>query len=152
MAKDDKTDMGSDKSENEKPQKRPVGRPTFYKPEYCEMLLESCRQGKSFVQFASQIGVHVDSIYEWGNQHEDFAYALKKGKTLAEAYMEELGMQNMMAPPGSWSQSVYIFFMKARFGWRDTPEQKGEQSKEISEQNEKLANVSKQLEQLIDKK
>ena len=73
-----------------KPKKKPVkmGRPTKYKPEYCDQIVEMGRLGKSRVQCASHLDVHTDTLYEWGSVHQDFSVALKKAQQHAESFWE----------------------------------------------------------------
>ena len=49
----------------DKPAKRPVGRPTKYKPEYCEQIIQLGKEGKSIAQMASFFDVDKASIFRW---------------------------------------------------------------------------------------
>lgn len=66
------------------------GRPTLYKPEYCEQVVEMGAQGCSVVQMASRIGV-VRTTFEteWPKAHPDFAEALALARQLSQAWWEE---------------------------------------------------------------
>jgi transposase-like protein len=59
---------------------RPLGRPSSYKPEYCEELEAHMAIGYSFESFAGKIGVDRDTLYEWRKVHQDFSDAFKRGK------------------------------------------------------------------------
>lgn len=90
-----------------------TGRPTKYKQEYCDQLIKFMHNGKSLMQFAKSIGICRQTIDEWGSQHHEFLDAIKQGNAAAEAWWEEK-VQAMVEVP-----SALIFYMKARFGWRD---------------------------------
>lgn len=151
MAKDDKTDMGSDKIEPIDKPKHPGGRPTKYKPEYCELLIEHMAGGHSFESFAGRpdVRVNIDTLYEWAKVHPQFSEAKSIGYAASFYQWEDVGLTHEHSPPGQWSSVAWVFRGKTRYGLRDGGELP---KKELTEQNEKLANVSKQLEQLIDKK
>ena len=62
-----------------------AGRPSKYKPEYCQevdrYLEEASPQNMHMpkvVSFARRIGVHKDTLYEWAKEHKDFSDALSK--------------------------------------------------------------------------
>ena len=73
----------------EAPAKRPVGRPTKYKPEFCEQIIELGKEGKSIAQMASFFDVDKASIYDWAAQHEDFSTALARAKAHSQTWWED---------------------------------------------------------------
>lgn len=116
-------------------EKNPIGRPSKYKPEYCQELIEHMRQGFSFESFAGLTMVNVDTLYEWTKVHQDFSDAKKTGFDLSRLFWEKIGIDNILNTSenfgegaGSKSQSinstVYIFNLKNRFPkeWRDRQE------------------------------
>jgi transposase-like protein len=60
------------------------GRPTLYKPEFCDQLIEQMAEGLSFMAAMARIGVSRQTGYSWVKQHEEFleAFELGKGKRL----------------------------------------------------------------------
>lgn len=100
-----------------------MGRPSLYKPEYCEMLLEHMEQGFSLESFAGKLRVSRETLYEWMRVHADFSDTVKIAKGLSQYKWEELGREMMMGrAPGS-VPSLYMFNMKNRFGWADQPKE-----------------------------
>lgn len=95
----------------------PVGRPTKYKPEYCEMVIEFADKGKSINQFSSFIQVNRSSIYEWAKKHEEFSNALTYAKELCESFWET-EIQKMMYSKEVNAPLVKLY-MANRFGWSD---------------------------------
>ena len=75
--------------------KRPVGRPTKYKPEYCERIIELGKQGYSYAEIAADLEVDKASLYDWAAAHEDFSTALRAAKTYEQAWFEREARSNM---------------------------------------------------------
>ena len=98
-----------------------AGRPSLYKPEYCEMLIEYMGRGMTFTAFASQVGVCRDTLYEWCNKHPEFSYAKKIGGAHSENFMLELAHSQMI--DGKLNNTAWIFMMKNMHGWKDKAEQ-----------------------------
>ena len=96
----------------------PVGRPTKYKPEYCQQIIDFMSQGKSMERFAVSIDVMPDTILNWTKEHEEFLGAYKKAKFLCQALWEEMCLKGMNER--DFKPAVWIFWMKARHGWRET--------------------------------
>ena len=116
--------------------KRKIGRPTKYRPEYCERIIEHLKQGLTFESFAASIpdnGVNIDTIHEWAKKHPEFAEAKKRGAALTHAYWDKIALLvacgkeyidkngNVVVDPKNIIPSVFIFTLKNRIKWRDTP-------------------------------
>ena len=110
----------------------PVGRPSKYKPTYCDLVIEHMSEGASLTSFAAEIGVSRDTVSEWMNTHEDFSVAVKTAKAKCAAWWEKLGRSN--AVTGNGNATLVIFGLKnmAAEDWRDKTEQKVEQDTTIS--------------------
>ena len=67
-----------------------TGRPSLYKPEYCEMLISHMEKGFSFRSFAGIVRVNFDTVYEWEKVHPAFSDAKKTGEALQLVYDERL--------------------------------------------------------------
>lgn len=75
--------------------KRPVGRPSKYKPEYCEQILELGKQGKSIAQMAAAFDVDKASVYRWADEEEAFRTALARARTYSQTWWEDKAQQNL---------------------------------------------------------
>lgn len=95
----------------------PGGRPTKFRKEYCEMLLEHMKQGFSYESFGGRIGVSPDTCLDWEQAHPEFLLARKIGYAMCRLWWEEAGIDGMTS--GSINASIWIFNMKNRFKWRD---------------------------------
>lgn len=100
-----------------------LGRPTSYKPEYCQEIIDHVGvQGHTIQSFASLINVHIDTIHEWAKVHPTFSEALRLAKNKAEGFWanwleNNLGNKNANAP------LVKLYFAN-RFNWHDKSEVK----------------------------
>jgi len=91
----------------------PAGRPTSYKPEYSEQVIEWGRLGKSQTWMAAQIGVPRQRLHEWQKQHPEFRDAITYALTLSQQWWEDRGQENLMAQ--HFQSSMWSRSMSARF-------------------------------------
>lgn len=109
---------------------KPNGRPSKYKPEFCEQLIQHMSEGLSFESFAAIAKVNLDTLYEWAKVHEEFSEAKKEAFANCQLYWESQGIAGLYSTTDydedgkpikskSLNSSVWIFNMKNRFKWRD---------------------------------
>ena len=99
-----------------------MARPTVYKPEYCDLVVDLGRQGKSVVQMACAIDVVRSTLYEWCKDHPEFSDAFTRAKQLSQDWWETQAQCGLTADRFNaqlWSRS-----MAARFP-EDYQERKG---------------------------
>lgn len=96
-----------------------MARPTDYKPEYCDQVIEWGRMGKSLTWMASQLDISRDTIYDWVKTKPEFSDAISRAKAHAQAHWEDLGEVGLSTQ--GFNASVYTKSMAARFpeDWRD---------------------------------
>jgi len=94
-----------------------VGRPTKYKPEYCQEVIQMGSEGKSKEQIAAKLKLNWGTLDNWAEQHDEFLMALRTAKELEMAYWEDLGISHIIETPGSsrLNGGVYNRIMAARF-------------------------------------
>lgn len=73
----------------------PGGRPTEYKPEYCEKIIELGRNGFSKAQMAAELGVCRNTLDAWCRSHEEFLRAFARACDYSLAYWENLALKNL---------------------------------------------------------
>lgn len=100
----------------------PAGRPTKYKPEYCEMLVEHMREGFSFLSFGGlrEVDCGQNTLYEWEKAHPEFQEAKIRGEQACRLQWEKLGMKESKEAIPS---GTYRLNMVNRFkDWTDKKE------------------------------
>ncbi|QIC52902.1 putative terminase small subunit [Brucella phage EF4] len=65
------------------------GRPTLYRPEYCETVIELGKQGDSLAQMAAHFDVSRQTIENWASDHPEFLAALSRAKVHCQAWWEK---------------------------------------------------------------
>jgi transposase-like protein len=68
--------------------KHPGGRPTSYRPEFCQRVVALMAEGRSLEGCAALLGVHPDSLYEWQKVHPEFSEAVRAGRAAATTFWE----------------------------------------------------------------
>jgi len=61
-----------------------VGRPTLYKPEYCEQATKLCLLGHTDDELAIFFEVETSTLNLWKNAHAEFMEAIKAGREVAD--------------------------------------------------------------------
>jgi transposase len=90
-----------------------MGRPTLYRPEYCQKTVELGKLGKSFAQIASHFEVDRVTLDNWAENNPEFFKALSRAKTEAQAWWEQKGMDGMEAD--KFNALVWKTSVQARF-------------------------------------
>lgn len=128
------------KKKTVKTEKVERGRPTTYKPEYCDKIIEyfseppyrevmktvvtkmgdvvevpttEATDFKSLAGFAILIGTHRDTLHEWVKTYPDFSDAYKRAKEYQEHFLATNGNKGLINP------SFSIFTAKNVLNWRD---------------------------------
>ena len=92
---------------------RPVGRPSDYRPEYCERVISFGERGKSLVAFAADVGVDRSTVFRWREAHEEFRNASSRAMALAQAYWEDRLENNV--GNRDYNARMIEFLLSARF-------------------------------------
>jgi len=64
------------------------GRPSSYKPEFCQRIVSFMAKGFSLTAFAGEIGVSRETIYAWERNHPEFGEAVKRARAARVLYWE----------------------------------------------------------------
>lgn len=109
----------SDTAVSSKPDGYVFGRPTSYRPEMCEKVMEWGAQGKSRTWMAARLGVDRKTIDNWADAHPDFLLALTRAKALEQMWWEDKGQEAL--EKREFQSSVWSRSMAARFPdeWRE---------------------------------
>jgi hypothetical protein len=103
-----------------------VGRPTNYKPEYCDRVVELGAKGYSQAMIIAEIGAGSrETIDNWKKRYPEFLDAMTRARDLALAWWERIGLEN--TGNRDFNSNLYRVIMMARFG------QDGYREKQVSE-------------------
>lgn len=102
----------------------PGGRPTKYKPEYCDEVIRMSKYGASKAEMALELDVAKSTFDLWAQEHEEFSVAVKKAVEISQGWWERTGRQAAIGEIEGFNATSYIFNMKNRFkdDWRDKHE------------------------------
>lgn len=120
-------------------------RPTEYKQEYCDKLIEHMSTGLSFESFAGTIDICKQTLYTWAEKHPEFMDAKKRGLEKCRVWWESKGRDWLVSTKeGTLNTGVYALNMRNRFGWKNanTPDPE-DRPKEQSTNDEIYAQIGK---------
>ena len=89
------------------------GRPTKYKPEYCELVKKLGKKGYTVAMMGSEVDVAKQTIYHWMKEHPKFLDAMREAVSNAQAYLEKIGMDELV--DGKLNTVLYNKIMSCRF-------------------------------------
>lgn len=85
-----------------------TGRPSLYRPEYCDMVIEHMAKGHSLTGFAGVIQVNLDTVYEWQTKHPEFSEAVHIGRSARVNALE----RKLLSADKSAQAATSIFALK----------------------------------------
>lgn len=103
--------------------KHPGGRPTDYKSEYCQKVIELGKEGKGVAAIALELNVAKSSLYVWAEAHKEFSDALNVSTDFSEAWWTEKARENL--DNKQFNAAVFSINMQNRFGWNKKTEVSG---------------------------
>jgi hypothetical protein len=103
--------------------KQPHGRPSPYKPEYDEMLVEHMSQGFSFESFAGLVSVCRATVYNWCDLYPSFLDAKNLGFSKMQLHDERLYLEAMRGKNKNVNTVLMLFKMKNCHNWTERTEQ-----------------------------
>lgn len=153
MVKKKKSAKNANKRPTKKPKsKNPVGRPSKYKPQYCQQIIdffnvmptkivierffykngdekekeiEVANELPLIQDFCFKIGVTRKTLLDWTTKFPEFLKAYNIAKDLQEAMWIKNGLKGLYNP------SFAIFTGKNMFGWRDQVTFEGDEDKPL---------------------
>ena len=99
-----------------------AGRPTLYKPEYCDMIVAHMAEGASATSFAASVGVCRETITLWMNEHPEFMLSVKKGKAACATWWEKTARGNAVSGAGNATLCIFGLKNMAPDEWREKQE------------------------------
>ena len=101
----------------------PAGRPTDYKPEYCEAVVEWGKRGKSKAWMCASLSIADNTMRTWCDTYPEFLQAMEISQKHSQLWWEDTGQSGMLSK--SIDASIWSRSMAARFpaDWREKSEQ-----------------------------
>lgn len=103
--------------------KRGPGQPTSYRPEYCQVVIELGKKGKSKVQMCAHFSISRQTIDNWAHSNPEFLEALNVAMVHCQDWWENAGMNGMFMNAAQFNAAIWKKSMEARFR-EDYTEQK----------------------------
>jgi hypothetical protein len=97
--------------------KHPGGRPSEYRPEYCQLVIEKMREGVSLTGFAALIGVSKEAIYNWMTLHREFSDAVARARPARVLWWEQKLMRSRKG--AETTASIFALRNADPTEWRD---------------------------------
>lgn len=100
----------------------PVGRPTDYTKECCNIVLELGKKGKSKTQMAVACGVsNMNVLDDWAKKYPEFSMALERAMILSQDWWEDQLQSGLFDMDGRKLNGTACKQMAARFPktWRE---------------------------------
>jgi hypothetical protein len=99
----------------------PAGRPTKYKPEFCDIVIKCGREGMGKAEMAAQLEIAYSNFDIWQHEHPEFQDAVKEAVRQSQAWWERQGRLATFGSIPGFNATSYIFQMKNRFkeDWRE---------------------------------
>ncbi len=133
-----------------------AGRPSTYKPEFIEKMLDAMEQGASDTKVMKILGICRDTFYRWLKEHDDFKEAHEYGKTFVEVHWDNVVEYGIMNPKAVNGTLLVAYLKKRDKKWRDSSTPEGVQGNHIQIGNLNVNNIgtltSNQLEDEIQKR
>jgi hypothetical protein len=92
-----------------------MSRPTDYKEEYCQMLIDHMAEGYSFKSFGGIISVVEDTLHEWVKVHPKFSESKNIGTLKSMVFWEQVGRKGMMNDIPFFNDRIWRLNMINRF-------------------------------------
>ena len=96
------------------------GRPSDYKPEYCQRIIDFMSKGNFKFQFASEIDVHIDTLYAWVEKHEEFSEAVRLAELKCYDWWVTRGIVMQNEPSNAHDSKVWNVIMNNLHGWGES--------------------------------
>lgn len=90
-----------------------AGRPSGYKPEYCDRVIEMGRLGYTKAMMARDLDVARMTLDNWAAANPEFLDAMTRARDLALAFMEEKGLAGL--DMAGFNSSLYSKLMSCMF-------------------------------------
>jgi transposase len=97
------------------------GRPTKYKPEFCDAIIEMAKTGASKAEMCLDLDIAWSTFQLWQETHEEFSASVKEAERLSQGWWEKNGRIATFGGTQGFNATSFAFNMKNRFkdDWKD---------------------------------
>ncbi len=110
----------------------PVGRPSPYKPEYCEIAKKLMKEGASKIEVAYELDVCRQTLDNWAKENVEFFNTINAGVDSSEGWWTKQGRHNLENK--DFNSRLWEINMMNRFGWMKRAENKHEVTAKLKEE------------------
>lgn len=93
-----------------------------YKPEYCELVIERAKEGRSLESFSAFIGAGRTTVYDWRQRYPEFEEAVQIAKLHQQAWWEDRALDIATGAKGSHVLVMFALKNVDPVNWRDRQE------------------------------
>lgn len=115
----------------------PGGRPTLYRPEYCEVVRNLMREGASKIEIAYELDVDRNTLDNWAKEFPEFFRTINEGVDHSEGWWTKSGRVNLTNK--DFNSRLWEINMMNRFGWMKKAH--NNLDVEVSESERKIRNA-----------
>ncbi|MEE9351532.1 MAG: hypothetical protein V3U78_04675 [Thiotrichaceae bacterium] len=97
----------------------PAGRPTKYRSEMCQVVIDLMSDGASKEEVCAELDITFDTLANWQKPENnlEFSEAITQGERLSRAWWLKHGRKNLENK--SFNERLWFMNMKNRHGWAD---------------------------------
>lgn len=93
------------------------GRPSKWKDEFCEQLIQHMERGYSLESFGAVAGVGKSTIYDWIKEKPKFSDAFQEGQAKSLRFWEALGINIVAGKIEKTNATIYALHMANKHKW-----------------------------------
>jgi hypothetical protein len=98
---------------SDKPEGYVFGRPTKYRKEFCQKLIDHMAEGFSFESFGAIVDTNRSNLHKWIKEHEEFREAKTLAKEKERLWWEKL--HRKCADTGEGNATMIVWAQKNKF-------------------------------------
>lgn len=111
-----------------------------YTPGVCKKVVQLMAAGKSRVGAAAAMGISIELLGKWRDAYPELQEALNYGRTLEQAYWEQIGQEAMQGKVKDFNNAVWRTSVKHRFGYTEQTIIKGDKENPLQIEDNSAAN------------
>lgn len=92
-----------------------AGRPTEYKPEYCQRVLDMGAEGMSITEMAGELKVTRQTLFNWTEAHAEFFDAMQQASEISQCVWERHGRMATFSRDKDFNFQGWWINMRNRF-------------------------------------